>query len=111
MAGRTASNAITRYPGIQVQTSSLGTNIPVGWGTFRCKCNLVDYLDFKSKAQKAAASKGGTTTGYSYTASVILALCEGPIDSVSTIYVDGKVYKNGAKTALAQANLNLHTGA
>ena len=111
MAGRSASSTITRYAGIQVQTSALGLNVPVGWGTFRCKCNLVDYLDFKSKATKAAASKGGTTTGYTYSATVILALCEGPIDSVSTIYVDGKVYKNGAKTALAQANLNLHAGA
>jgi hypothetical protein len=112
MAGRSASNAITRYAGIQVQTSSLGLNVPVGWGTFRCKCNLVDYLDFKSKADKAAAGKGGsTTTGYSYSATVILALCEGPIDGVSTIYVDGKVYSNGSKAALAQANLNLNTGA
>jgi len=111
MAGRSASSTITRYAGIQVQTSALGLNVPVGWGTFRCKCNLVDYLDFKSKSQTAAASKGGTTTGYSYSATVILALCEGPIDSVSTIYVDGKVYTNAAKTALAQANLNLNTGA
>jgi hypothetical protein len=112
MAGRSASNAITRYAGIQVQTSSLGLNVPVGWGTFRCKCNLVDYLDFKSKADKAAAGKGGsTTTGYSYSATVILALCEGPIDGVSTVYVDGKVYTNAAKTALVQANLNLNTGA
>ncbi|MEJ0065025.1 MAG: phage tail protein [Caulobacteraceae bacterium] len=98
MAGRTASSAITRYPGIQVQTSSLGTNIPVGWGTFRCRCNLVDYLDFKSSAQKAAASgKGGaTTTGYNYSATVILVVCEGPIDSITQVWVNGKQYAHGS---------------
>lgn len=113
MAGRQASNNITRYAGLQVQTSALGVNIPVGWGTFRCKCNLVDYLDFKSKAQQASTGKGGgsTTTGYSYSATVILALCEGQIDAVTTVYVDSKVYTNGSKTALAQAGLSLSTGA
>ena len=112
MGGRTASNAITRYSGLQVQTSSLGVNINVGWGTFRCGTNLVDYLDFKSKAQKAAGGKGGSvTTGYSYSATVILAICEGPIDGVSTVYVDSKVYTNGSTTALAQAGLTLSTGA
>jgi hypothetical protein len=113
MAGRSAAAVITRYAGLQVQTSALGVNIPVGWGTFRCKCNLVDYLDFKSVAQKAAASgKGGSTvTGYSYSASVILAVCEGPIDGISIIYVNGKVLTDGTTTALTQAGLSLSTGA
>jgi hypothetical protein len=30
MAGRSASSTITRYAGIQVQTSALGLNVPVG---------------------------------------------------------------------------------
>lgn len=113
MAGRTASQAITRYAGIQVQTSSLGVNIPVGWGTFRTKCNLLDYLDFSSKAQHASGGKGGgsVTTGYSYAATVILGLCEGPIDAIRQVYVDSQVYTNGAKTALQKANLNASLGA
>lgn len=112
MAGRTASAAVTRYAGIQVQTSALGMNIPVGWGTFRCRCNLVDYLDFKSTPTKAASGKGGsTTTGYNYSATLILAICEGEIDDIETIYVNGKVKKNGATTALAQAHFSLATGA
>ena len=88
MAGRQPSQSLTRYAGIQVQTSSLGLNVPVGWGTFRCKCNLVDYLDFKSKPIKAAgAGKGGptTTTSYDYDATIILAICEGPIDSIASM--------------------------
>jgi hypothetical protein len=113
MAGRAAGAAITRYAGIQVQTSALGMNVPVGWGTFRCKCNLVWYNDFQAKAQKAASGKGGsTTTGYSYTASLILAICEGPIDAVSSVYVDSSVYVQlGSKSAMLQVGLNLGLGA
>src|ERR1700722_459270 len=124
MAGRTASNVITRYSGIQVQTSSLGLQIPVGWGVFRCNCNLVDYLDFISKAQKAASGKGGaTTTGYSYTATIILAIIEGVIDAITQVWVDGKQYAygsngsgvpntgNGSTSAAAQVGLSIATGA
>src|SRR6185437_4711303 len=121
MAGRQASQAITRYAGIQAQTSALGMQIPVGWGTFRCRCNLVDYFDFKSKAQKAQAGKGATTTGYTYSASIVLAICEGPIDHVTQVWVNGKQYAYGSNgsgvpntantAALAQVSLSLATGA
>ncbi len=125
-----AGAAPIRYAGIQVQTSALGVQMPVGWGTFRCKCNLVWYNNFKSKAQQAVA-KGGTTTGYNYSASLILGLCEGPIVDIPTIWVDSKAYVSNAaapgsagnylitsgaanrvsKTALAQAGLSMATGA
>ena len=112
MAGRSASTNITRYAGIQVQTSSLGLNVPVGWGTFRCKANLIDYLDFKSTATKASSGKGGSvTTGYNYSATIIMGLCEGPIDQVLTVYKDGTILTNGATTALAQAGLSMSAGA
>jgi len=121
MAGRQASQAITRYAGIQVQTSALGMQIPVGWGTFRCRCNLVDYFNFKSKPQTAAAAgKGGVTTGYTYSASLVLAICEGPIDHVTQVWVNGKQYAFGSNgsgvpntantAALAQVNFSLAVG-
>ena len=91
MSGRTkTANTPTRYAGLQVQTSLLGTIIPVGWGTFRCKSNVVWYSNFQSKAIKsAAAGKGGaTTTGYTYSADVIIALCEGPIGAITTVWKD-----------------------
>jgi hypothetical protein len=122
MAGRQASQAITRYAGIQVQTSALGMVIPQGWGTFRCRCNLVDYFNFQSRAQKAQAGKGGqTTTGFTYSASLVLAICQGPIDAVTQAWVDGKQYAHGSNgsgvpdsattSALAQAGLTLAAGA
>jgi len=113
MAGRAASNVITRYAGIQVQTSAMGLQIPLGWGQFRVNCNMLDYLDFKSKPQTAkGGGKGGApVTGYSYSATIILGLCEGPIDAIRIVYVDGKTFSDNAKTALQQAKLGLATGA
>ena len=114
MAGRGAGGVITRYAGIQVQTSALGVPIAVGWGTFRCHCNLVDYLDFKSQAQKSGkgAGKGGSqTVGYTYSATLIMAICEGTIDAIPTVYIDSNSYVDGATTALAQAGLSMATGA
>ena len=75
MAGRHASQAVTRYPGLQISTSSLGMQIPMGWGTFRCRCNLVDYFNFVATAQKAKAS-GGKGGGDSHPESVP----EAPVD-------------------------------
>jgi len=113
MAGRAASNVITRYAGIQVQTSAMGLQIPLGWGQFRVNCNMLDYLDFKSKPQngKGGGKGGSPTTGYSYSATIILGLCEGPIDAINIVYVDGKTYSNGSKTALQQAGLTMQAGA
>src|SRR5262249_3078654 len=112
MAGHSAGAAPTRLAGIQVQTSALGVQIPIVWGTARCKCNLVWYNNFQSKPQKAATGKGGSTvTGFTYSASLILGVCEGPISAIKTVYVDSKVYKDGATSALAQVGLSIATGA
>ena len=43
MGGKSSASAPTRYAGIQVQTSALGVEVPIVWGTARCKCNLVWY--------------------------------------------------------------------
>ena len=134
MSGRKASQTVTKYAGIQIQTSALGLQVPLGWGTFRSRCNLMDYLDFKSTGQSSkSGGKGGSqTTGYSYTATIILAVCEGQIDGIDMVYVDSNIYTNGggptsgqnvptsgggltgphgATYALQQANLNMNTGA
>ncbi len=113
MGGRSSAAAPTRYAGIQVQTSALGVQMTIGWGTFRAKCNLIWYGDFKSKAQKSSAGKGGgsTTTGYSYSASMIMGLCEGPIADITTVWVNSSQYVGGNGAALRQAGLTMANGA
>lgn len=98
-----------RMAGVQIQTSLLGERLVLGWGRARISCNLIDYVGFKSTPHKQGKGGGGYTT-YTYTASVIMALCEGPITSVRTVYRDSSVFTNGATSALAQAGLSLATG-
>ena len=71
------------------------------------------YGNFQSKAQKASGGKGGggTTTGYSYSASLVLGICKGPIIGVRNVYKDSTVYTPGSQTALQQVGLSLFTGA
>lgn len=96
-----------KLAGVQVQTSLLGEEIVAGWGRARVSCNLIDYVAFKAKAQKQGG-KGGGYTSYTYSASIIMALCEGPIGGVRTVYKDSSVYTGAG--ALAQAGLSLATG-
>lgn len=113
-AGQAQSVAPTRYIGIPVQTSIKGNTVPRGWGTFKCGCNLIDYLNFKSQAVTSSQSggKGGgsAATSYTYSATVLLGLVEGPIVGIRTIWRDQSVFEDGGTTALAQAHLSLATG-
>lgn len=96
-----------KLAGVQIQTSLLGEPLVIGWGRTRVSCNLIDYVAFKAKAQKQGG-KGGGYTSYTYSASIIMALCEGPIGGVRTVYKDSSVYTGFG--ALAQAGLSLATG-
>jgi hypothetical protein len=115
MGGKPASTGPTKLNQISVQSSTLGVPLTIGWGRGRVKCNLIWYGGFKAIAQKSkqAGGKGlggsGSTTDYSYTASVILALGEGQIGGINTVYRDKSTF-SGA-TALADAGLSLANGA
>lgn len=110
--GKSTSSTETKLSGIQVQTSLLGQPIPIGWGRAKVSCNLIDYVAFTATPHTQKTGKGGSSssTTYTYTASIIMALAEGPITGVRTVYKDSSVFTNGAKTALAQAGLSLATG-
>lgn len=107
--GSKASQSTTpvRLNGIQLNQSTYGNAMPLLYGTSRLTITLLDYVDFKSAAQTQSGGKGGgsgTTTGYTYSASIIAALCEGPITNVSTVYLDQ------SQTTLAAQNLTLFSG-
>lgn len=112
MAGTTKTSE-TKLAGLQIQTSLFGEPIVIGWGRSRIGCNMIDYVGFKAiaKTTKQGGKGGGVeSTTYSYTASVIFALCEGPITSIRSIYRDSSTFTDGGTTALAQAGLSLATG-
>jgi hypothetical protein len=79
-----------KYDGIIVQSSLLGISIPKGWGTNKVGCNLMDYLDFSS--QQTSSGKGGANPQYTYKATLVLGIVQGPISGVRTIYKDQAIY-------------------
>lgn len=98
-----------RQTSIQIQTSSYGQPVPVVFGTTRIAANMVWFANFTpiSHTTKTGGKGGGSSsnTTYTYTASAILALCEGTISGI------GSVWKDKDKTTLAALGLTLFTGA
>jgi len=97
----------SKLAGVQLQTSLLGEPNTIVYGRARASCNLVDYVAFKAIKQKQSG-KGGSISSYTYTASVIMVICEGPITGIRSVYKDSSAYTGGS--AMAQAGLSLATG-
>ena len=87
--GQSTSQVAEKLAGVQIQTSSYGGSVAIVFGTDRVAANLIDYDDFTAiphtTSQKTGKGGGGSTmssTTYTYTAMVILAICEGPVLSL-----------------------------
>jgi len=71
---------------LRVQTSVAGLPRPIGWGTNRIAGNLIWYNDFSQSGGGAGGKGGGSGKGggnLSYSASVIIAICEGPTNGAT----------------------------
>jgi len=96
------------YTGLQLQTATATLPIPILWGQSKLAPNVVFYANFRTHNVKSGG-KGGlfsssTTTGYNYSADVILALCEGPISNIGYVWRDQSTY------TLASLGLTLFNG-
>jgi hypothetical protein len=113
---RTISTSETKLEAFRIQSSAYGVTIPVIYGLNRLSVNLVDEFDFKATANTTSqkVGKGGrtrvTNTTYTYSASVIIGLAHGVVSWVPRVWRGKKVFKDEAKTALAQAGLTLFSG-
>lgn len=97
----------TKYTSLSVQTSVLDKPITIFWGRARLVPNLIWYNDFTAHKHKQGGKGGGSGSGtktYTYTVAVAMALCEGPIQSIAT------VYQNQSTTTLAKLGLTLYLG-
>jgi hypothetical protein len=94
------------YTGLQLQTAVATLPIPICYGRQKLAPNVVFYSNFRT--QDVKSGKGGLfsgpTTGYNYTADIIMALCEGPISGV------GYVWRNQSTFTLADLGLGLFEG-
>jgi hypothetical protein len=99
------------YTGLQIQTAVNALPIPIVWGESKLAPNVLWYNNFQTHPQGASSGgKGGlfgggsTTTSYTYSASVILALCEGPITGINQIWKGQSIY------TLSSLGFSLFTG-
>lgn len=98
----TISNSETRAEALKLQSSAYGATVAVVHGTTRIAGNLVDYGDFRAIANTTTQESGGKgggvrveNTTYTYTANVIMGLCEGPIGGIKHIWRGKAKYQQG----------------
>lgn len=93
------------YTGLQIQTAVNTLPIPIVWGMSKLAPNVIWYNDFQTHYGSSSSGGGGgkgslfstpSSTETTYSASIILALCEGPITGVSTVYKGQSIYSLGA---------------
>lgn len=112
---RTASSAAPvvtpQFTGLQIQTSSSALPIPIVYGVTRVAPNIIWARNFRSYPQYSQPSggKGGSgssgpqITGYTYTTSIMMGLCEGPIAGLGVAFDGQSIYA-------ASDTVNLLTG-
>ena len=101
---RPMSQTVTRYASVGVQTSSLGLCIPIVWGRTRlAAANLIWKNGFESvpgngggKGGKGGGGGKSGATSYTYSTALILALCEGPITGIGTVWASQNTTTLGA---------------
>lgn len=99
-----AAYAVPNYSGIPVSTSQW--DIPIAWfrGRRRIGTNLMDYVNFQAKSasgKKGVVGKSGKSSGQkSYSASVVLGICRGPIDQIKRIFSNGSTTTTTTLAAL-----------
>jgi len=98
---RRSNNGKPDYTALQIQTSTSILPIPIVWGRNKISPNLVWYANFQAvpgSNGKGAGGKGGAfgsgagAADYNYTADLIMALCEGPINGIGLIWKDLSIY-------------------
>ncbi len=99
---RRSDNAKPDYTALMLQTSVSILPIPIVWGRNKLTPNVIWYTNFRAipgGSGKGAGGKGGLFGGggaaansYTYAADLIMALCEGPIAGIGTIWKDLSIY-------------------
>lgn len=107
------ANEQPKIAGFQIQSSVYGLPLPIGWGTSRLTANLIYYSDFTAIPLTTTTNSGGKggggvtqkDTSYTYTASIIMGIQQGPITAIPNVWIDKK------KQAFAATPFSLFTGA
>jgi hypothetical protein len=97
---------------LQFQTSEVGGVIPLIYGTSKVSPNLLDYDDFAATPSKQSRGKGkggggGTGGGqqYTYSASFIMGICQGPIAGFGMAWWDKNIGTVAGLQSISSINL------
>lgn len=83
--------------GLELQTSTNAIPVPLVWGRGRIAPNIIWYDGFRSRKVKVGGGKGGPSQKtWKYSVSVILGVCEGPINDINNVWRDLYFKENGA---------------
>ncbi|MBL0320065.1 MAG: glycoside hydrolase TIM-barrel-like domain-containing protein [Alphaproteobacteria bacterium] len=104
----------SRLTDLMVQASTYGKAIPLVYGNARIAGNIIWSLPIQEHVTTTTQSSGGgkgsgggsqtSTNNYSYTASLAISICEGPITEVIRIWADSK------QLNLIKGNYTLYLG-
>jgi hypothetical protein len=122
MSGKkTISNTTPAIGAIKIQQSTYGVVIPIVWGRTRVTGNVIWYGDFAAVPHTTVTQQGGkgggapqqTSTTYTYTASVVMALCEGPALGIRTAWRGKNIFEGSAYsgTMARETHVATHPGA
>lgn len=100
------TNAPINYTGLNVGSSQWNLPVTIGWGRWRQSTNAIAVYDFTAfPADGKGKGLGGKDTQYTYSANVILGLCEGPLNASAGIT---NIWANGSTTTVSTlADLNM----
>jgi hypothetical protein len=116
MAGELAGNLLfpqkqsgegPRVGDLSVQSSTYGTPVPILYGTMRVAGNVIfSTKKREEKNEQTSGGKGGpkiTTTTYTYNIDMAVALCEGPIEGIRKMWLNGKLVYDASADAGAES--------
>ena len=110
---KTISTSDVRLGGLRIQNTGYGVAVPIVYGSNRVSPNLIEYTNFTAIPHTTTQNQGGKgggqqmqNTTYTYSAAVIMGLCEGPISAFGMLWLDKNTY-----TTPAQRGMSLFYGA
>lgn len=106
MSGATTiSTSETKIEALKLQSSAYGGTLPLVYGVTRIPGNVVWFGGFRGIAHTTTESQGGKggkiktkNTTYTYSAAVMMGLCEGEVSGVAQVW-RGKTRYTGGPTA------------
>lgn len=100
-----------RLADLRVQASTYGQHVPKLFGTMRVAGSVIWATDLVEHRNKRGGGKGRpSTTEYSYTVSLAVALSSRPVRAIRRIWADGNLLRGASGTFKERCTFRWHSG-